>query len=150
MGERLENIEETRFFVDCNIGNVLRESAIYESPGWQMENVPAFLNQVLEVETELSWKDLLTEIKELEEFYGKPKRTDKYLSREMDVDILLIDDLVIEEPDLIVPHPRMNQRKFVLFPLSELAADKVHPIEKKTIADLLKECEDPSEITRVV
>jgi 2-amino-4-hydroxy-6-hydroxymethyldihydropteridine diphosphokinase len=149
LGDRLANLEETRFFIDCNFGSILQESSIYESPGWQMTDVPAFLNQVLEIETDLTWQALLDEIRELEEFYGKPKRKDEYLSREMDVDVLFYDDLILSEDEMVVPHPRLTQRKFVLLPLSEIAGELVHPIEKKSVLELLKECDDTSELTKI-
>jgi 2-amino-4-hydroxy-6-hydroxymethyldihydropteridine diphosphokinase len=115
LGDREENLEETREFISFNMGDIIAESSIYQSPAWGMEGAPDFLNQVLLIETKLSLPLLLAEITELEvEFYGRKKTTGTYSSREMDVDILFYNDEILESEKLTVPHPRMHLRKFVL------------------------------------
>ena len=88
----------------------------------------------------------MKEIIELEEFFGRKRKTGKYTSREMDVDILFFDDLVIENETLQIPHPRLHLRKFVLTPLNEIAPDFIHPVLKKSISQLLKDCSDKSDV----
>jgi 2-amino-4-hydroxy-6-hydroxymethyldihydropteridine diphosphokinase len=149
LGEREANLEETREFLEFNFGDVVETSSVYESEGWEMENVPAFLNQVVKIETELTPLELLQEIAELEEFYGRERKSGIYLSREMDVDVLLYNDEIIVTENLIVPHPKMALRRFVLEPLNEIAPDLVHPMLKKTIAELLKDCEDKSVLKKI-
>jgi 2-amino-4-hydroxy-6-hydroxymethyldihydropteridine diphosphokinase len=149
LGEREENLEETRMFVTFNMGDILAQSSVYESPAWQMENEPAFLNQVLLIETELSPKDLLAEIRELEEYYGRERSTEAYLSREMDVDVLFYGDFVSDDPKFVVPHPRMQDRKFVLVPLREIAPEFMHPVLNKSVTQMLADCTDTAEVKEV-
>lgn len=149
LGERLENIEETRDFITFNIGDITMASSVYESPAWGMEKAPDFLNQVLMVETNLSAPLLLAEIRELEEFYGRERKEGVYKSREMDVDVLFFNEEIIEESTLTVPHPRLHERKFVLTPLAEILPDFIHPVLKKSISELLKACEDTAEVKRI-
>lgn len=149
LGEREDNLEETRMFLNFNFGDVIAVSSIYESEAWGMDDAPAFLNQVVLIQSELSDEELLNEIAELEEFYDRERDDDKYLDREMDVDILLIDDAVIQSDVLEVPHPRMALRRFVLEPLCEIAPDLIHPILKKSIRELLGECEDKSLVKKI-
>jgi 2-amino-4-hydroxy-6-hydroxymethyldihydropteridine diphosphokinase len=148
LGEREANLEETIMFIEFNFGDVLEVSSIYESDAWEMTDAPAFLNQVVKIETTLTNEELIAEILDLEDFYGRERSEGEYLSREMDVDILLIDDEVIQTEELEVPHPRMHLRNFVLTPLAELAGDVVHPVLKKSISELLKECPDKSAVRK--
>jgi 2-amino-4-hydroxy-6-hydroxymethyldihydropteridine diphosphokinase len=149
LGEREANLEEAHDFIDFNLGDVITVSAIYESEPWGMTNVPNFLNQVVQIQTELSNEELLSEIAELEEFFGRERSTEGYVSREMDIDVLFIDQEIIETETLRVPHPRIAERKFVLAPLAEIAPDFIHPELKKSIQELLASCPDKGLVNRL-
>ncbi len=149
LGEREANLEETRMFIEFNFGDIVAISSVYESEAWGMQDAPPFLNQVVCIESSLTNKELLQEVLELEDFYGRERSDEEYLSREMDVDILLIDMEILDDEKLKVPHPRMQDRKFVLMPLCEIAPELEHPELKKSIAVLLKECTDTTKVTRL-
>jgi len=135
-------------FLEYNFGDIMASSSVYESEAWGMENAPAFLNQVVIIESELSNDDLLMEIEELEEFYGRERSNTGYLSREMDIDVLYIGDEIIDTEKLKVPHPKMHERKFVLVPLAELAPQFVHPGLKKNSEELMSICADLSVVKK--
>ncbi|OZV67231.1 2-amino-4-hydroxy-6-hydroxymethyldihydropteridine diphosphokinase [Winogradskyella aurantia] len=126
------------------IGAVKKISKIYETPalGFDGEN---FYNACIKVETHLSPKKLLKALQEIEKQLGRSAKTKSgYESREIDLDILLIEDEVISEKNVVVPHPELHKRKFVLRPLNDLEGELAHPKLKKSIGQLLAECEDPS------
>jgi len=149
LGEREANLEEARDFIDFNLGDVIAASAIYESEPWGMTGVPNFLNQVVQIQSELTDKELLEEIAELEEFFGRERSSEGYVSREMDIDVLFIDQEIIETEELRVPHPKMQERRFVLEPLAEFASDFIHPELKKSIQEILASCTDKGQVTRL-
>lgn len=125
-------------------GRILQESTLYTAKAWQMpEGTPDFLNQVVVYETELSPSDLLKFVLNIEAELGRVRNLDKafkgYQSRTLDIDILFYDDIVLESEELVIPHPRLQERKFVLEPLYELMPNLMHPKLGKRIIVLLNE-----------
>lgn len=124
---------------------ICRQAKLYETEPVGVEDQPWFLNTVIEVETDLTPRELLTVCKQIEQALGRRERQ-RYGPREIDLDILLYDNLVINDSDLQIPHAQLHQRRFVLVPLAELAPQYVHPVLHKTIAELLQELTDPKEV----
>lgn len=135
LGDRLTNLQDAIRSLPPNI-QLLSQSQIYETEPWGYTEQPAFLNLVIKANTELSPKNVLTFIKDIEVALGR-KATFRYGPRLIDLDILLYDDLVLNSPGLTIPHPRLCDRGFVLIPLSEIAPDFTHPGNRKTIQQLL-------------
>ncbi len=146
MGNRLSNLKAA-------IGNlspqmsVKKKSNIYETPPWGFIDQSAFLNQVVKVETYLQPEALLAHLKRLETALGRVPNFQNG-PRLIDIDILFFDDQVIDTPPLVIPHPRLHERAFVLVPLSDVAPDFVHPILQRSIIELLDDV-DRSEIKLV-
>lgn len=126
---------------------LLLESSIYETEAWGGIAKGPFLNQVIQVSTSLDPQSFLAFIQSLEIELGR-KRYDHWGDRTMDIDILFWNDSVLETPELKIPHPFISQRKFVLIPLVEILPDYIHPTENKAIIELLKNCEDNSEVNK--
>jgi 2-amino-4-hydroxy-6-hydroxymethyldihydropteridine diphosphokinase len=147
LGDRLSLLEEARDFIDFNMGDIQQVSSIYESEPWGMSDAPPFLNQVVIAQSSLSQIQLKRELDELDEYYGRERKPGKYSNREMDVDVLFYGDVQAEGP-LLLPHPRLTERRFVLEPLHEIAPDWIHPSLQKTVAQLLKECTDTGKVYR--
>ena len=118
--------------------DVKKVSSIIETEPYGVEEQPKFLNCVVECFTTLSPKELLTLLLDIERRLGRV-RTLRWGPRTIDLDIIFYDDLVIDEPDLKIPHPDMQNRFFVLKPLSKIAGDFVHPVFKKTVKELLED-----------
>ena len=115
---------------------VQAQSQIYETPAWGYEAQPPFLNMVVKVSTDLAPLSLLAHIKDLEARLGRTPSF-HWGPRLIDIDILFYDDLILQVPELTVPHPRLHERAFVLVPLADLAPELVHPVLHQTIAGLL-------------
>ncbi|WP_225036933.1 2-amino-4-hydroxy-6-hydroxymethyldihydropteridine diphosphokinase [Winogradskyella sp. SM1960] len=148
-GHKLQYLQSAVDAIFERIGAVKKISKVYKTPALGFEG-DDFFNACVKVETELKPKKVLKELQTIESDLGRKTKTTKgYESREIDLDILFFEDEVIEEKTLIIPHPRLQNRKFVLQPLVDIAKDVEHPLLKTSIEDLLLECKDDSEIEPV-
>ena len=138
MGNKRRNMITAAALLAERAGDVLALSGFYETEPWGFSSENTFLNAALRLETELKPEELLQVTEQVEADMGrKEKSHGEYHDRIIDIDILLYDGLVIDTPRLVIPHPRMHERRFVLEPLGEIAPDVVHPVMKKSIADLM-------------
>jgi len=120
--------------------DVKKKSPVYETPPWGHTDQPQFLNQCVQVETYLEPENLLAHLKRLETVLGR-EPTFENGPRVIDIDILFYDDLILNTPPLVIPHPRMHTRGFVLVPLNDIAPDVIHPVLGKPISELLLDVE---------
>lgn len=142
MGKREENLQQAITLIRQRIGEVLQVSSIYETAAWGKTDQPSFLNQGLLLQTAMEPLPLLKEILSTELEMGR-ERLEKNGPRTIDIDIIFYNDAIIDEPGLMVPHPAMAQRRFVLTPMAELSPQLLHPILKRTMQQLLEDCTDP-------
>ena len=142
VGNRAGFLQEAAGFINEAAGTITRASAVYETAAWGKTDQAAFLNQALELVTPLEAAPLMEALLQIEEQMGRLRR-EKYGPRVIDIDILLYNEAISQEPLLTIPHPQLANRRFALVPLNELAGAYVHPLIKKTIAQLLLECPDP-------
>jgi 2-amino-4-hydroxy-6-hydroxymethyldihydropteridine diphosphokinase len=120
--------------------DVKKKSPVYETPPWGYADQPPFLNQCVMVETYLEPEDLLGHLKRLESALGRELSFENG-PRLIDIDILFYDDLIVNTPPLVIPHPRLHTRGFVLVPLNDIAPDLVHPVLGKPVNELLLDVE---------
>ncbi len=145
LGDRIENLRRVNERIDLRIGNIIQKSGLYETEAWGVTDQPDYVNQALEVTTILNPLELLDCIFEIEHEMGRIRKT-KWGSRVIDIDILFYGDAIIDLPNLTIPHPRIHKRNFVLVPLMDIAAERIHPKYGKTIAQLLIETKDECEV----
>ena len=140
IGNKRRNLITAAALLAERAGDVLSISSFYETEPWGFESDNTFLNAALLLETELEPLQLLSLTQEIEKEMGRTQKSDgAYHDRIIDLDILLYDLCVINEAALVVPHPLMHNRQFVLEPLAEIAPMLVHPILNKTMLELAEE-----------
>lgn len=141
-GDRLDNLSRAvHRLAASGAARLVRMATIAETKPIGGPPQADFLNTVLEIETVLSPHELLASLKGIEDDMGRSPSVERWGPRLIDLDILLYEDRVINEPQLVVPHPQMHTRRFVLEPLAQLAPEVVHPVLKRTIEELLHACD---------
>jgi 2-amino-4-hydroxy-6-hydroxymethyldihydropteridine diphosphokinase len=118
--------------------SISKRSAIYETQPWGVDDQPDFVNMAVEAETGMSPEELLVTLKEIECEMGRKAGT-RWGPRLIDLDVLFYDDRIVQSKDLVIPHPLLHKRDFVLLPLAEISPECVHPVLKKTIRELAQE-----------
>jgi 2-amino-4-hydroxy-6-hydroxymethyldihydropteridine diphosphokinase len=146
LGNRESNLEEAVARIEEYIGPVLDSSSIYETEPWGFQAKDEFLNMVVKVETDLTPSGILGRILMIESLLGRVRGQKQYSSRLIDIDMLFYEDMIVDEESLKIPHPLLHERKFVLVPLCEIAPELVHPVLKKSFAELLEICTDRNEV----
>ena len=141
IGDRSSHLLLAKKALDIRVGALVKSSSIYETEAWGKTDQPSFLNQVHELQTEFDPESLLKMLHEIESDLGR-ERLEKWGPRIIDIDILFYSDIVLNLETLIIPHPQIVNRKFILEPLNEIAPAHIHPIENQSIAYLLDNCRD--------
>ncbi|MDA8596338.1 2-amino-4-hydroxy-6-hydroxymethyldihydropteridine diphosphokinase [Flavobacteriaceae bacterium] len=148
-GNRLEILQKSIDLLAIKSGNIKKISSVYQTKSWGFKGAD-FLNIVVELHTNLNPERLLQSILSIEMELGRKKNnSETYEDRPIDIDLLFFDDEIIFEPQLIVPHPELAKRNFVLYPLSEIAANFIHPILKQRIEILCENSPDSDEINKI-
>ena len=136
IGDRKKNLAKALTLLNGRPDlTILRTSKIYETKPWGIEDQRKFLNMVAEIATSIAPGELLERIKKLEIYMGREVGP-RFGPRLIDIDILLLGNMVVNEPDLKIPHERLQERAFVLVPLAELAPESIHPILGTTVGSL--------------
>jgi len=147
LGNRAQVLEKATSSINSKLGSVVKASSIYETSAWGIEDQPPFLNQVIQIETQLTPHQLLTEINLIEKQLGRV-RHEKWGERLIDIDILYYNTSIIHTRELKIPHPQIINRRFTLAPLAEVAPNYIHPMLEKTQQQLLAECKDELEVKK--
>lgn len=145
LGGRLENLNKCTALIELQIGSLINRSSVYETAPWGKADQDNFLNQALQIESSLQPHELLQACVAIEKKIGRV-RSQKWEARTIDIDIIYFDNKIIDNCDLKIPHSRIAERRFVLVPINEIAAEFVHPIFLKTNAQLLQDCTDPLDV----
>ena len=141
LGDREKYLSTAKALINDHCGTIVAASSLYETAAWGKTDQPSFLNQALELDTSLTARQLIRRILKVEKMMGRV-RDEKYGPRLIDIDILLFNNEKHNYQFLKLPHPEMQNRRFALLPLAEIAPGIIHPVLNKTINELLKECKD--------
>ena len=148
LGDSKKKLSDALRIIEEKLGLVIRSSSLYQTAAWGKTDQPDFINQVLCLRTKLPPRQLLEQILVIENQLGRI-RAEKWSSRTIDIDILFYGDLILQEKDLIIPHPFLHLRKFTLLPLCEINPKLYHPVLKAKAIDLLNKLEDNLQVKKL-
>jgi len=148
MGRRKSYLQKASKHIRKRVGIITCSSSIYQTAAWGNTNQPDFLNQVLEVTTESTASACLHLLLKIESEMGRV-RSEKNAPRTIDLDILYFDGLILNTPDLTIPHPFISERRFVWTPLQEISPDYLHPVHQKSNTALLQQCSDTLNVKKL-
>lgn len=146
IGKRPWHLYFAQKMLEKRVGKIISKSKLYESEAWGLEAQRNFLNQIIVIETKLEAEQCLEILQSIEEERFRERKT-RWGPRTLDIDILFFNQEVINSQSLIIPHPHLTNRLFVLLPLSEIMPDFVHPISGYSMKQLLTKCTDNSKVT---
>jgi 2-amino-4-hydroxy-6-hydroxymethyldihydropteridine diphosphokinase len=150
LGDKVKNLQQACELINRRAGAISRCSSLYLTESWGFKTSDTFINQVIEVKTNESPEQLLAILLAIENELGRKRNgAGEFESRVIDLDLLFYNNLVLRSVGLILPHPLLHKRKFVLIPMNELNPQWVHPVFGKTIAQLLDECDDHLKVMNV-
>ncbi len=147
-GDREEYLKKAREKIGSQCGDLLAASAIFETAAWGVKDQSSFYNQALKVTVSISAKETLEIILNIEKSLGRI-RNERYGPRTIDIDIIFFDNEIITLPQLTIPHPQLQNRRFALECINEIAPQFIHPVLKKTVEQLLFECLDLLEVRKL-
>ena len=137
LGNKQENLQISIRYIAEKIGKVVAQSSVMETVPWGFVSKNTFFNMVIEVETIFSPLEILKKTQKIEKLMGRIEKTnDVYQDRIIDIDIILYDDIILDTPELKLPHPLFPKRDFVLKPLCEIAPEYIHPVLEKPVKEL--------------
>jgi 2-amino-4-hydroxy-6-hydroxymethyldihydropteridine diphosphokinase len=148
-GDRIGWMQKAMEMLSVKCGPVVQRSSVYQTAAWGLTSQPDFLNMVILLQTTKTPAELLIDIHNIETTLGR-RRDIKWGPRTLDIDILLYNDLVTELPELTIPHPYMQDRRFTLVPLAEIAPTYIHPKFNVAISELLSRCPDQLEVHKYI
>ena len=150
LGDTFQNLKQAILLLEEYHIKPIEISSVFKTEPWGFETEHWFFNLALKMETDLPPQHLLYKILEIERVMGRVRNPNTgYEDRLIDIDILFYDSEIIHFPDLIIPHPKLHERRFVLEPLLELNQDFIHPIFNKSIGQLYKECKDLTTVIKI-
>jgi 2-amino-4-hydroxy-6-hydroxymethyldihydropteridine diphosphokinase len=147
-GDSVARLAEARENIEKEAGPILRSSSLYETAPWGRTDQADFINQALSVATPLGAQELMSALLRIEQRMGR-RRKEKWASRIIDIDILFFNDGITDLPGLRIPHPEIQNRRFALAPMDEIAPDHIHPVLGISIRELLADCPDRGKVKKI-
>lgn len=141
LGDKFLSVQKAANIIRKRLGIIEAESAIYETEPWGYSKQPNFLNKVIKLNTHFPPEELLKQLKSIESELGRMPK-ERWKERLIDIDILYYGEKIVNTENLVIPHPEIANRKFVLIPMNELAPEETHPVNGKTQRQMLEECKD--------
>jgi len=149
IGDRLGFLQKAMDALGSAPGfKVRRVSSVYETEPVGKKDQPQFLNAAVELDSPMSPEDALVNLKQIERAVGRTP-SERWGPREIDLDLIYVQDLVVNGPGLVLPHPEVASRRFVLTPLAEIAPEFVDPLRKRSLSELLASCPDPNSVVKI-